>query len=291
MFQIPSWKWLSTPFTRRPEPSAPRAQKAAVRPCLPIIEQLDDRVLLDATAPAVTTASEVGGPTLLIGLLNKAATLSASEFAALDGIKGESTDDKHKDWVLSLQLGDDFNKLDGILANFGNDVLGGVTSDKGGKVLLQIQDTFLKIDKIATDLGTGPDGELLPAVQKIHDVENAALLGDGSVFKLITQLPGNLGGISTDDLQKVMKISNSLLKIDGIVIQDQVNPGMGNVAPPEANRLGDEFLKLDGLIGSINDPGLKLALQNFEISFVGGIPGQGGTGFTGGVSVTGGTLT
>ena len=292
MFQIPSWKWLSSPFTRRAEQSALRAQKVAVRPCLPIIEQLDDRILLDATAPAVTTAGDGGGSSLLIGLLTKAAALSAFEFAAIGDIKGESTDDKHRNEI--RQLGADFLKIDRILAEFGNNVLGGTTDHMWkDSVLFKLQETFVKIDAIVKDLGGGTDSALLPAVQKVRE----AALGDGSVYKLISALPGNLGGISTDDLQKVMKISDIFLKIDGFVIKGELDVISEKVGPDHhlSDNLSDAFVKLDGLIGSISNVDLQTALKGFERQFEGitGVlnPGQAGGGFTGGVSVVGGTLT
>src|SRR5260221_8249439 len=109
MRKMPSWNWLATPLAQG---SAPDSRRAA-RPCLPRIEQLDDRILLDAT-PA---SDDGGGNSALIGLLSKAATLSAAEFSAIGSLQGSSLDTKQK--VLVSQLGDTFVKVDEILAKFG----------------------------------------------------------------------------------------------------------------------------------------------------------------------------
>src|SRR3569623_1311112 len=79
MQRIPSWKWMSTPQGAWLPKAAASARKTTARPCLPVVEQLDDRVLLDATAPAAST-DDGGATRALIGLLSKAATLSAAEF-------------------------------------------------------------------------------------------------------------------------------------------------------------------------------------------------------------------
>jgi len=59
-----------------------------------------------------------------------ATSLSTSEFLVLDGIKGESLDDKHKGEIEVLSV--DFLKIDRLLGDFGNDVLSGGTDHKGG---------------------------------------------------------------------------------------------------------------------------------------------------------------
>jgi hypothetical protein len=283
MTAVPSWKWLSSPFTRAIEVGGQKEESVSARPCLATIEQLDDRIFLDATAPASTVGDGGGTQAILIGLLKSGAALSVDEFGALGTIKGESKDHKHKDEI--ALLGHEFLKIDRILAEFGNDVLGGATGDSGG-ALLKLNEAFLKIDGVVADLGRGNDGALLPAVQKVRE----AALGDGSVYKLISALPGNLNGLSTDDLHKVMKISDLFVKIDGFVLKSEVDVLQGHVIDKLelADRLSDAFLKIDGLIGWINNTDLKSALNGFEKQFE-DILGQGS--FTGGVFVVGGTLT
>jgi hypothetical protein len=282
MTPVPSWKWLSSPFTRVAEAGAEKERSLPARPCLATIEKLDDRIFLDATAPALVNGDGGGSQAILIGLLRSSAALSASEFAALGDIKGESTDDKHKGEI--ALLGEEFLKIDKVLAEFGNDVLQGAPGDTGGGALLKINEAFKKIDGIVAFLSPGNDGALLPAVQKVRE----AALGDGSVYKEISALPGNLKGFSTDDLQKVIKLSDYFLKIDSLVIKAEVDLVKLDTLPNLSDRLSDTFLKIDGVIDSITNTDLQSALKGFEKQFQ-GILGQGS--FTGGVSVVGGTLT
>jgi len=76
----------------------------------------------------------------------------------------------------------------------------------------------------------------------------------------------------------------------------RVEAGLWRERSAQSYSPGRCLLKLDGLIGSINDPILKAGLQGIERNFEGSIigvlsPGPSDGSFTGGISIAGGTLT
>ncbi len=65
MLHVPSWKWLSF----RPTRELVNGGTPPSRPCLPAVEQLDDRLMLSATTDASEVPPPNGDTQILIGLL------------------------------------------------------------------------------------------------------------------------------------------------------------------------------------------------------------------------------
>ena len=240
----------------------------------------------------------------MIGLLNKAATLSAAEFSAIGSLQGSALDNKQK--VLVSQLGDTFVKVDEILAKFADTVLLGNVDNNGAAFdfTVKLNEAFVKIDVLAAGMGDG-SAALLPAVQKVYEAAFGSKDPAGGhtpgLLDFIAGLSGSpaLASVSSDDLQKVIKLSDGFIALDGIVMKAVEDSVVSDKIAPDniKGHIADIFVKMDGLIGSINDTGLKTSLGDFETQFQGEIiavlnpqPGGGGD-FTGGVTVAGGTLT
>ena len=147
----PSFKWMPSRDNVR-DLAAAGTTPATSRPCLPAVEQLGDRILLSAVAPAAATDGPPPVDRVLIGLLQGELKLATQEaavlkliggadpqlvhklteafekvnsdvFLKLGDIKGESIDEKHKDEIASLDQ--DFLKIDGILQGALANVPGG----------------------------------------------------------------------------------------------------------------------------------------------------------------------
>ena len=289
MLRFPTWNWMQL----RPASPIPGSQPQS-RPCLPSVEKLDRRVLLSAS----TTV-----PQVVTGLIRDGINLTESEFAAfikLDGIKGESLDDKHKSEI--QQLGDEFGNLDKIFEQYGEDILtqkilpaqptdtsasspGDIVITKPTDVSSALADEFIKINTLATDLNDLSDGLLLPAVQNIQNIamgdgsaENGGFLGDLTGLLnsgLVSQVP-------PDDLMGYVKMGQEFIKIDEALMDFKTDVILG--API------DDQIKVT--MDKTNQEFLKITLENATISSADQVPPDFVTGLQGEIDglITGNTI-
>jgi hypothetical protein len=139
---MPSWKWLSRASSARE--LAASGKTSSSRPCLPVIEQLGDRVMLSA-APIPAAASTDDPPInqILIGLLQGELKLATSELSALKIASAV------EDPSLVNKLNHRFLKIDEVIFNLGEAVIKGeLTEQKETKAIAQIDLEFLKLDAL-----------------------------------------------------------------------------------------------------------------------------------------------
>ena len=148
--QNPSWKWMSSRPTAQELAEGAAASKAKTRPCLPVVEQLGDRVMLSADTEVIVNPDatvKLAVDQILIGLIKgelqetstelsllkivadadpKLANKFTSSLLKIDDIlykqtevliKGESKDAKHLTAALA-DLQDEFVKLDTLIDGF-----------------------------------------------------------------------------------------------------------------------------------------------------------------------------
>jgi hypothetical protein len=238
------WNWLPP----RPDPrDLARESSARSRPCLPAVEQLDDRILLSAAVDPGTGGdggSDNGDavPTtgILIGLIKGELNLIKGEVDALK--LAESADIFSKDDALKI-LSNQFLKIDQTLLKYGENLIkGDLASDKQQQELLhKIDESFLKIDQLV------PSGEnaLLPAVQKVREaaLDTIRAMGDGSV------MPGN-----DKESKAFLKVADDFLKIDQLLYKFAGNPDAPQFHKglEPGLKISQEFLKINALISQLD---------------------------------------
>lgn len=193
MHQSHSWKWLCSRFAEARD-RAREADPETVRPCLPAVEQLDDRIMLSATpirAAAQTPPGSVNA--ILIGLIKDGITLIKDEasFIKLEQIADKSGVLSQSDEASLLKIDEAFIKLDVTLYKEAQALLSGtLTLDKWRIDSALVGDSLKQIDGLASQLSEGAQQALLPAVQKV----DAAVAGfQADVFKF----SGLGGGVTT----------------------------------------------------------------------------------------------
>jgi hypothetical protein len=250
MPSTPSWKWLSS---RRPLDEMGGSPAPASRPCLPAIEQLDDRVMLsvgglpDVEEPAGPHVS----PSILIGMLKGELNLVKSELIALkiaaDQLKVADVN----------QLKINFSKIDDMLLKLGQDAaVGAVNASKEQKVLIAIDDIFSKFESFIPRPTDDGQALLLPAVQKVREAALGMIKGFGA-GETRDAFP------VTDKEQKAaLAISNVFLKMDERILklgQDPSAPVFAKGFEPNS-KIAEDFVKIDFLVSQL-DAGLQEQLK------------------------------
>ena len=287
MLRFPRWNWKSSHFSKVDQQSRPAS--------LPRIEQLDPRVLLSVSQSDIVVVKQVD---------KSSTTLAIAEASLFDGIKGESQDDKHKGEIEVLS--NDLLKLNSVFLKYDTDILNQkISKTEGSDVSSAVNDIFLKVEGIASDLGTG-DNSLLPAVQKIFDDALGTnqnntdfpvnLLGD-----LTTLANSDLTSISGHAADGLIKMAGDLWKMNETVVGFKVDLARGTPADVALKQATDKwagaYLKLqqdEAQLLPFLDPKDALDLSNtidalkIEIGNAISPPVIGAT-FTGGVTVPGGS--
>jgi hypothetical protein len=239
----PSWKWLSRACNARD--LAASGRNTSSRPCLPVIEQLGDRVMLSAAPVPAAASSEEPPPInqVLIGLLQGELKLATSELSALK-IAGEAQDSS-----LLHKLNEGFLKIDQVISNLGDAIIkGDLTENKDNKAIEQIDLELMKIDAL---VGGFPDD--------VQESLKAALDG----IKLSAgDLVSNLSKFDTIDLShkeqlQFLKITDAFTDLDAALLKLQEG-----IIEDKATTDKQKFLeiKLDQILVSsaqLTDEGLK----------------------------------
>jgi hypothetical protein len=254
MLPTPSWKWLSSRLTTRAL-AIPGATPS--RPCLPAIEQLDDRVMLSVSIEGAPK----GDTQILIGLLRGQVELVSHEVNILK-IAGDLKLDIHK-------FNESFLKIDDLIYKFGEDPIGTIKGEslalKLDKTINDLKIEFLKIDTLVGGLPEGSDRELKLLVDTFEH----------KATDLINFLGASTGG---GDLEHkiedtYLKVADSFLKLDGAVLKVEED----SIAR-KAGKGQQEYLKIkleEVLVSSlkIDDGDLKqdlLGLASDTLATLGG---------------------
>lgn len=193
----PSWKWLSSRLSAR---ALAADSNTPSRPCLPALEQLDDRVLLSV---AVEGAPR-GDNEILIGLLKGQVELVNHEVNALK-LAGDLKIDVHK-------ISESFLKIDDAIYKFGEGFIKGeLDTSSAEKTLAQLKIEFSKIDTLVGGLPRETGGELKFALDTF---ENKAT-------ELVNLLGSSTGGGDLDHKVEatLLRVSDNFLKLDDAVLK------------------------------------------------------------------------
>jgi len=255
MLPTPSWKWLSSRLTTR---ALATPGTTPSRPCLPAIEQLDDRVLLSVSAPN-------GDTQILIGLLRGQVPLVSHEVNLLK-IAGDLKLDIHK-------FNESFLKIDDLIYKFGEDILGPIKGESSGlkqdKTISDLKIEFLKIDMLIGGLPEGEDRQLKLLVDTF---ENKAI---DLVNFLGTSING--GDLEHKDEETYLKVADSFLKLDGAILKAEEDSIARKAGKGQQEYL---ILKLtDVLVSSlkVSDSDLKTELLGLEADTLAILDGGGNT--------------
>ena len=294
MVRFPKWNWKPSHFGPRDSKSIDGREAAVARACLPSVEKLDSRVLMSVSSSDILIIKQIDKSTPVLAI---------TEANAISSIKGESADDNYKGEI--VVLGNDLFKLNSIFLKYETDILNQkVTPTEGADVASGINDIFVKINVLATDLSIG-NPDFLPAVQKIFDAALGTnqddtdfpvnVLGD-----LTTLANSDLSSITPDAASIFNKMGDDLWKMSNAVVgykMDLAQGIPGDVALKQAtDKVNVEYLKIqleEVLVSSYlsdeDNTDLSNIIDSAKIDILNAIqPPDIGVSFTGGVTVPGG---
>jgi len=263
----PSWKWLSSRLSAR---ALAADSKTPSRPCLPALEQLDDRVLLSV---AVEGAPK-GDNEILIGLLKGQVELVNHEVNALK-LAGDLKIDLHK-------INESFLKIDDVIYKFGEDLIKGeLGASKIDQTLDQLKIEFSKIDTLVGGLPRETGSELKFVLDTF----------ESKATELVNLLGSSTGGGDLDHKVEgtLLSVGDSFHKLDDAVLKFEE----ASIAR-KAGKGQQEYLviKLSDVIVSslkVSDSDLKIQLLGLEADTAKILSGGGNdTGGDTGVGDTGG---
>ena len=229
-----TWNWLPSRFTRFvPGKACPS------RPCLAMMEPLEDRLLL-------STAGSTDSAGILIGLLRNQLALNSGQINVLKVASGELVAGDKTMQTAFLKIEEDFLKIDGAILDVGVDALSGQKIDTTHKVDLALADIDSQVKLFGNSDGAGL---LLPAVQKVRE----AALG---TFKIASGLPQAIKGEIKLDLAFV-KIEADLLKIDVQLLKLSAADFKGTLTADKSSdavlKIDAAFVKIDAGIAAMGD--------------------------------------
>ncbi len=267
MFHFPTWNWLVSGLSTRQ-----RCQTKSTRPCLPAVEQLDDRILPTVTIKPVVVAPPPQTPPAVTSFIKW-----QNDFIKLQDsyIKIEERYLKLHGDVLSpdaanffLKLNADFEAIDADLA--GNPLAAGAST---------------AVSPVASPVANGGiDGTLifrrLSTAQATAD--SKAVLADAALLNLddgVIKKGQTNGGNTTDDAIHVyLKLEALSIKLHGAVDDSEaqflkIEKAFVAVYPDELSKpvasLDGHIIKLDGDTTPMN-PAAVDAFIKFEANFIKG---------------------
>jgi type VI secretion system secreted protein Hcp len=207
----PSFKWMPSRDNVR-DLAAAGTTPATSRPCLPAVEQLGDRILLSAVAPAAASDGPPPVDRVLIGLLQGELKLATQEAAVLKLVGGA-------DPQLLNKLTDAFAKVNRDIFLKLGDIKGESLDDKHKDQIANLDQDFLKIDNILADsLANLPGGAQETIKAAIGDIK----LNAGDLLDAVSGI--KLDTVDEKVREQYLKISDDFLKLDqGLLkIEEQV---------------------------------------------------------------------
>jgi hypothetical protein len=269
----PSWKWLSSRLSAR---ALAADSKTPSRPCLPALEQLDDRVMLSV---AVEGAPK-GDNQILIGLLRGQVELVTHEAQALKDIgdivvgNGGVKIDLHT-------INESFGKIEDVIYKFGEGLIKGeLDASSADKTLAQLKIEFSKIDTLVGGLPRETGDELKFVLDTL----------ESKATELVNLLGSSTGGGDLDHKVEgtLLRVADRFHKLDDAVLKYEE----ASVAR-KAGKGQQEYLVVklaDVFVSSlkVSDSDLKAQLIGLEadtakILFGGGNDTGGGDNGGGGV--------
>jgi len=198
--QNPSWKWMSTRPTAQELAEGAAASKAVSRPCLPVVEQLGDRVMLSGDVEVIVNPDatvKVAVDQILIGMIKGELSETATELSLLKIVA-----DADPKLVNKFTAG--LLKVDDVLYKMTEDLIKGELTDvKILKAIDGIKGEYSKIESLIGGLPKLGDikfvldnmeqkaTDLLGALLKI-DVVNELTDKERQTFLKITDAFGDL---------------------------------------------------------------------------------------------------
>jgi hypothetical protein len=269
MLHIPSWKWLSFRPTRELISGNPPS-----RPCLPAVEQLDDRLMLSTSSIDAEVPPSLSGDTqILIGLLKGQLGVVSDELSALK-LAGDLKLDVHK-------FTESFLKIDDVLNKFGAAQLKqDLTEHKIDKTIADLKIEFLKIDSLAGGIDSESGGSLKFVLDSLEHkaTELIGLLNSAT----------DAGNLEHKTELNYLKVADSFLKLDGALLKIEEDAALAR----KAGKGQQEYLVIklrDVLVSSlkIDDVAVQKQLIGLEVATLRLLQPAGN--FTGGVTTDGST--
>ncbi len=261
---IPIHSWNGSPSHGSARSADSPTSRPQVRPCLPQVEQLGDRVMLSA-AP---TFGDVGSQ-ILVALLQGQVPIVADQLAALQA--GGSLVGFADGSVMKYnKLTEEFLKLDSAIYGFGDVLIkgeGNVTPEGVPSLpaVQMINTELAKIETLASTFGSAGGNTLLPAVQKLADDTN----------DLVAQLTdlGSSGG-SSDKYLQLTSIAQDFLKLDQSILGVAGKLDVGNTVDPGLlAQLKIEMSSITDGTSGLSDPSLQNTVLDLEGTTLGLLPG------------------
>jgi hypothetical protein len=236
-----SWKWLAPRLSpAKIFGEASSTPQAGVRPSLPAVEALGDRVMLSVDLPAADSSQ------ILIGLLKSQLPLVNGELAALKIAEQLIGDDQ-----LSHKLLEGYLKLDTALFKFGESLIKG-----DYKLEYKIEDALLKIDELVGTLEPDAVKQLAPVLSKVNE----------DAMQIVGVLSKFAGGELEHKAELVYlklgaefaKINEELLKIGYKIFDGGLDSIKGEY---EFLKFEYQFLKIDDTLNKLQDLALLKILE------------------------------
>jgi hypothetical protein len=270
MLHVPSWKWLSFRPTREivSGDAAP-----ASRPCLPAVEQLDDRLMLSASTDASEVPPPNGDTQILIGLLRGQIGVLSDELNAIK-FAGALKLDVHK-------FTESFQRIDDLINKVGEaQIKVDLTDHKIQSAISDLKVEFLKIDALVGGIDSESGGSLKFVLDSLEH----------KATELVGLLSSATGGGDLDHKieLKYQKVADSFLALDGALLKIQEDAALAR----KAGKGQQEYLEVklrEVLVSSLKIDDIKLQdeLAGLKIDTLRLL--QPDSDFTGGVTTDGST--
>lgn len=175
--------------------------------------------------------------------------LMLAEAQVLTPVQGGAVDSNYK--AQFVEMANDFYKINDILLKYEDDILNlKVTPTEGDDVTQGINDIFVKIEDIASNLGDGTAG-LLPAVQRLIGTGGFADgSNEGSILGDLSGLAGQMKIAPFPDFEAdvVAKMAGDYYKLGEVAIDYKLELILGvppQVAQKQAqSKENEEYIKI-----------------------------------------------
>jgi hypothetical protein len=284
MPQNPSWKWLSSRSTASELAAQAAASKSPSRPCLPAVEQLDQRVMLSVAGDIIVEPPQPADSTqILIGLVKGELDLVKEE---LNFLRLAAAEQKFAETPnLIHKLTQSFLKIDDVLYRYGEDLIkGGLDGVKleiaEKKAISEIDSQFSKIGGLLGEVGEGGFTRLIEGIKQeatsiliglgdlgpggeLDSKDQHSLLNFASKFEVAADAILNLEGFNLARKAGGKQIEYIQVKLEDILVsaskvsleyKDQIKPEgiiailIGLLSPAEKPTDGVSIVTTDDVI-------------------------------------------
>ena len=210
MPQNPSWKWMPSRPTAPQLAEGAAASKAVSRPCLPVIEQLGDRVMLSGDVEVIVNPDatvKVALDQILIGLIKGELQETSTELSLLKIVA--DADPKLVNKVTAGLI-----KIDDVLYKTTEDLIKGeLTESKIKLAISKVESEFVKIDALVGGLPKLGDIKFV-----LDEMENKATNLLGAFLKIEP-----IDELTDKERQTFLKITDTFGDLDAGLLKIQEN--------------------------------------------------------------------